>query len=237
MAIYNFINYLIALVNRAIYVWGGQGEILTDMENPEAWIRAHETSSYNAERAIKLYRKRVAEGVTEIRAFDCSGLIVYFLLNLVHAIKYDVTAKALYTMCDYHPAITELEKGDLVFYSKDNLPSTISHVGVYIGNGEVIESRGRDYGVVLTKIAERTWNFAGHLPQLDAYVWTETHPVFNAVVHPMNKGDAYKAMQIALNKAGFTDNDGNELAEDSKWGKKSLTAFTKMIKFYNGGDA
>jgi hypothetical protein len=31
------------------------------------------------------------------------------------------------------------------------------HVGIYIGNGEVIEARGHAYGVVKTKLARRPW--------------------------------------------------------------------------------
>ena len=31
------------------------------------------------------------------------------------------------------------------------------HVGVYIGNGEVIEARGHAYGVVKTRLKNRNW--------------------------------------------------------------------------------
>lgn len=31
------------------------------------------------------------------------------------------------------------------------------HVGVYVGNGEVIEARGHRFGVVVTKLKERPW--------------------------------------------------------------------------------
>ena len=31
------------------------------------------------------------------------------------------------------------------------------HIGVYIGKGDVIESRGVDYGVVMTRLADRAW--------------------------------------------------------------------------------
>jgi uncharacterized protein YycO len=31
------------------------------------------------------------------------------------------------------------------------------HIGVYIGNGEVIEAMGTKYGVVKTKLADRSW--------------------------------------------------------------------------------
>ena len=37
------------------------------------------------------------------------------------------------------------------------------HVGVYIGNGEVIEARGHAYGVVKTKLKNRKWTEYGKL--------------------------------------------------------------------------
>lgn len=41
------------------------------------------------------------------------------------------------------------------------------HVGVYIGNGEVIEARGHLYGVVKTKIKDRPWTEWGKLRWLE----------------------------------------------------------------------
>ena len=71
-----FIKYLKGHVGD-IYVWGAQGE--TDIT--EKWIRRRETGEKNAERAIALWEKRKAEGRSPIAAFDCSGLIVKFLLD------------------------------------------------------------------------------------------------------------------------------------------------------------
>ena len=71
-----FIKYLKGHVGD-IYVWGAQGE--TNIT--EKWIRRRETGEKNAERAIALWEKRKAEGRSPIAAFDCSGLIVKFLLD------------------------------------------------------------------------------------------------------------------------------------------------------------
>lgn len=40
------------------------------------------------------------------------------------------------------------------------------HVGVYIGNGEVIEARGHAYGVVKTKLKDRPWVNWGYCPYI-----------------------------------------------------------------------
>lgn len=40
------------------------------------------------------------------------------------------------------------------------------HVGVYIGNGEVVEARGHAYGVVKTKLKNRGWTHWGYCPYI-----------------------------------------------------------------------
>lgn len=221
----NFITYLQGQVNRAIYVWGGQGQNLSEMNDPEKWIRSRETSETNANRAIALFKKRKADGVYPIRCFDCSGLIVYFLYDLHHAIPGDRNARGLYQMCDV-VGKTAKTAGELVFFSKTGESADISHVGVYIGGGKVIESIGRDYGVVETNVNDRAWTYAGHLPELDPFLNDGAKIKFE-VAHPLYHGEPYLAMQEALNLAGY-----GELALDGKWGKKSQAAFDSLVKDY-----
>jgi cell wall-associated NlpC family hydrolase len=40
------------------------------------------------------------------------------------------------------------------------------HVGVYLGNGEVIEARGHKFGVVITKLNERAWKNWGYVDEI-----------------------------------------------------------------------
>lgn len=40
------------------------------------------------------------------------------------------------------------------------------HVGVYIGNGEVIEARGHAYGVVTTKLKNRKWTKWAYIDEI-----------------------------------------------------------------------
>ena len=89
-----FIKYLKGHVGD-IYVWGAQGE--TNIT--EKWIRRRETGEKNAERAIALWEKRKAEGRSPIAAFDCSGLIVKFLLDN-KLIKSDMSSRGLYSACE-----------------------------------------------------------------------------------------------------------------------------------------
>lgn len=64
----------------------------------------------------------------------------------------DVSADSLYAKCRMKSTIMATmpdTKGIAVFMK--------GHVGVYVGDGEVIEARGHAYGVVKTKLKERRW--------------------------------------------------------------------------------
>lgn len=157
-----FIDYLESHVGD-IYVWGAQGQ--HDSQITESWIRSRETSTTNAERAIKLWEKRKSEGRKPLYAFDCSGLIMYYLQNLKKWSKSDASANGLLGMCK-KISKNELKEGDLVFRVNS---SKAYHVGVYIGNNQVIESMGRDVGVVKRDInasGATYWNKFGVLPLL-----------------------------------------------------------------------
>ena len=154
----HFINFLKQEVdNGSIYVWGAQGQ----KDITEAWIRKRETSTKNADRAIKLWKIRLLNGFGHMRAFDCSGLILYYL-NREGLYKYDMSANSLYGR-SVKLKREELREGDLVF--RHNLLKAY-HVGVYIGGGQVIEAKGRDDGVVQRDInasGSSYWNRYGRL--------------------------------------------------------------------------
>lgn len=150
-----FLELLYSQVDKGIYVWGANGEILDDMEKPREWIKRHESNSTLANQAIKLYDKRIKDGEVKIRAFDCSGL-VYWALKTLGLQNYDVSSRGLYNLCE-KVSKNELRAGDLVFHHNG---IKIVHVGVYVG-GEVIEDKGYKWGVVATKRAAGYWNRFG----------------------------------------------------------------------------
>lgn len=161
-----FINLLSSQVDRGIYVWGGNGEDLTAMNNPIAWIDRRETSTENVEKDLALLDKRIQAGVENIRAFDCSGL-VYWALKSLGVLDHDLSSRGLYAACD---KITEAElrAGDLVFHATDTKDGEqrIVHVGVFIGDGYFVECRGRDVGVVKNKRKAGYWTHFGRFPGL-----------------------------------------------------------------------
>ena len=157
-----FLDLLYGQVDRGIYVWGGDGENLSEMEKPIAWIERHESDAKDERRAIALYEQRVRDGVVDIRAFDCSGL-VYWALHSLGLQKDDVSSRGLYNLCE-HIEKSELRPGDLVFHHDG---TRIVHVGVWANDGDQIECRGRDVGVVCNKRSASYWNRFGRWKTLE----------------------------------------------------------------------
>lgn len=107
------------------------------------------------------------------KVHDCVGLIKgYLWCDSADSItpKYnsaqDVSANGMLSKCVKKGTIDTMPDvaGVLVFYN--------GHVGVYIGNGEVVEARGHAYGVVKTKLKARNWKNWGYCPFIE-YVETE----------------------------------------------------------------
>ena len=116
-----------------------------------------------------------------------------------------------------------------------NSRGKMSHVGWVCGmdsDGEllVVEARGLSYGVVVTRLEDRAWTHRGLMTK--KFDYKEEQPIATRfeVIKPMLKGDGVKAMQNALNVNGYTDDNGNALEEDGKWGSKSQAAFRKLLE-------
>ncbi len=81
-----FLDYLEEQVrNHSIYVWGAQGQQGSAIT--EKWIKRRETSDTNYQRAVAFWKKQCEAGYGDVlRAFDCSGLGMYYLQNVSHAL-------------------------------------------------------------------------------------------------------------------------------------------------------
>ena len=98
------------------------------------------------------------------RVHDCVGLIKGYLWSEsptnkpTYTYAQDVSANGMRKRCTESGKIASMPEtvGLLVFFD--------GHVGVYIGNGEVIEARGHAYGVVKTKLKDRPWIWWGKCP-------------------------------------------------------------------------
>ena len=151
------------------YVWGTCGWILTDS------LFQSKLAQYPE--GVGNYEDFIRENWFGGRTTDCVGLIKGYgwldieSMSVGYAINGmpDVGADGMY----YNATV----KGDM-----SSMPDTPGlavwhegHIGVYIGNGEVIEAMGTKYGVVKTQLSERSWTAWLEVPYI-TYI-TETEAV------------------------------------------------------------
>jgi hypothetical protein len=84
-------------------------------------------------------------GGSSSKAVDCSGFVqsVYFMNGLI--LQRDASLQSLHGVTvDITNGYSKLERGDLLFFgSKKNGIVHVTHVAIYIGNNEYINSSGR----------------------------------------------------------------------------------------------
>jgi hypothetical protein len=189
-----FLAYTASRVG-CLYVSGGQGQAMTP-----GLIRKLEKDDSNYKRALASYNRNAAAGACVV-GYDCSGLIIAYLLSNKY-ISGDLNANGIYyTICD---AISEadLKGGDLVF-KKYLANSKIYHVGIYMGDGTVIHAKGRDWGVVREPLQADGWNRYG---RLKAFSKGKSIPSFTRTLKrttPTTRGDDVREVQQALIAKGF----------------------------------
>lgn len=154
-----FNEYLIEQIGEP-YLWGGQHTRLTP-ETYEAIIHKREDGrgkypdgTTYADAAIAYCKKLFDSGATELFAYDCSGLGMFFIQNL-HHIWNDCTADMMMSKCVDISLNDPPKMGWWVF--KCNKQGKATHIGYMINDTHLIEAKGRKYGVVKTKFRKSDW--------------------------------------------------------------------------------
>lgn len=174
------------------------------------------------------------------KVHDCSGLPEGYLMSESiddvpkYNSKYDYSANGLRKACKEQGDIKTIPEipGVCVFYD--------GHVGVYIGNGYVIEARGHKYGVVKTKLSARPWKWWGKHPDIE---YVEDKPkedepkeetpdsaeklvtVTVAQIRNGSRGEAVKTAQRLLRALGY---DVGDAKTDGAFGKVTEAAVKKF---------
>ena len=215
------------------YLYGTVRTKTTAARIAERWRNYYSSHGWSRE----AYDNATAEMKPDDYATDCQGLLDAYLTH-VQGEKTDVNADYNYRKwCTGKGKTSEVERpyelGEAVFMA--NSRGKISHVGWICGldaDGEplVVEARGLSYGVVVTRLKERAWTHRGLMTKKFDYKEDEPMATKFEVIKPMLKGDGVIEMQKALNANGYTDDNGNKLVEDGKWGSKSQAAFRKLLE-------
>lgn len=145
------------------YVWGTFGNVLTEA----AFAAGRRQYPDN----VAVYADFIRTHWLGGRTTDCVGLIKgYGWLNAASmTIDYgangmpDVSADGMYQSARIKGPLSSMPDtpGLAVWHS--------GHIGVYIGNGEVIEAMGTKYGVVKTRLADRNWSAWLQIPYIKYY--------------------------------------------------------------------
>ena len=142
------------------YVWGTSGGVLTRN------VYESQKKLYPAE--VGGYADFIEKHWIGKRTCDCSGLIrSYWWLNPKNKqIEYGSNGISAMTADGMYQASTE--KGSIA--SIPEIPGLAvwhqGHIGVYIGNGEVIEAMSTEYGVVKTKLTSGRWTHWLKIPHI-----------------------------------------------------------------------
>lgn len=229
------VEFAKAAYERGAKYW--YGTCWYDAEESLLTRKAKQYPTHYTSGRMATYRKHIAE---KRMVCDCVGLIKGFFWtgNGTHENKYkangcpDRSANGLFGMCDKEWPLEQAPNipGLVVWYS--------GHIGVYIGNGEVIEARGFKYGVVKTNVAKRPWKKAGMLPAsmivYDTIEGAEDEERSEADTLPMiRKGALGKAVErlqsilIKWNSKALPEYgiDGEFGSETRSWVKKFQKAF------------
>ena len=150
------------------------------------------------------------------RVHDCVGLVKGYLWSETEtsAPKYnsaqDKSANGMRNLCVEKGGIKTMPEipGVLVFMS--------GHVGVYIGNGYVVEAMGHKQGVVKTKLSERKWIHWGKCPYI---TYEETSSVDKPAVSVLEWQKAAIADGFKFPKYGA----------DGKWGAECESVAKQAI--------
>ncbi len=111
----------------------------SDQPAPAVSGSASERAAQAANIALAQAGKSYVWGATGPNSFDCSGLMIYAYSQV--GISLPRTSGAQYN-AGTAVSRSDLQPGDLVFYY-----SGISHVGMYIGNGQIIHAANPSSGV------------------------------------------------------------------------------------------
>lgn len=180
-----------ALSQKWGYVYGCYGQTLTSA------LLQSKLNQYPDN--VKQYEAFIRANWMNSRVADCVGLIKSYLWWTDTGPSYtavtDVSADGMYEKATKKGSLSSLPEVPGVCLRKSG------HIGVYIGNGWVIESKGTKYGVVKTPLKGAGANAWTH--------WLEC-PFITYVKEELNMGKAFKDV------------------DDDRWSAKHIEAAKKL---------
>ena len=166
---YELVSYCRKLHDQGARYWFGCfGQVASE---PLRSVKAKQYPSHYKSSRNKQYEKDIKE---KRIVTDCSGLIKGFMMlrnngQIVYTPSLDLGANGYYNKATEKGKIKDMPDipGLAVWKS--------GHIGVYVGNGKVIEARGFDYGVQEYNLSERSFTHWLKVPELE-YITSPCFP-------------------------------------------------------------
>lgn len=90
-------------------------------------------------------------------SFDCSGFVYYCLKQAgISTSRMDASGFSKVSRWKNITSLSDIEKGDLLFFKSDK-SSRVSHTGIYIGSGEMIDASSSEGKVVRRTVSSNYW--------------------------------------------------------------------------------
>ena len=220
-----------ALADRWGYIWGTAGE---------KWTAAKQAAlekTTDAERANS--RKYGSKWIGHMVA-DCSGLFSWAFKQL-GGYMYHGSDTMYRKYCTDHGKLSKgkredgktLKAGTAVFVWNGE---KYSHVGLFVGNNQVIEAMGAQNGVTTSKLTATKWTYWGELKGVDysgAQPEPDPGPEDKPTIKRGSKGPYVKECQEDLIKLGY---DVGKSGADGIFGANTEKAVKAFQKDHDGPD-
>lgn len=202
------------------YIYGCKGADGPVTQARINFLAKNYPSVFNGTYLAKIKRK----GLIGKTCCDCSGLISWY------------TGKVLGSAQLYSTAYARMPISEWKKFAPGTVVWKNGHVGVYIGDGKVIEERGIDYGCITSNITDVKWQYGLTFSWMQYDIATPvesnkiTYKKGNPYTEPTStlkkgdKGAAVKWLQYELVESGYS------ISIDGSFGISTENALIKFQK-------
>lgn len=199
------------------YVWGTFGQVLS--------LAVFNQKKNQYPQGVGNYASFIKSNWLNKRSVDCIGLMKSYLWwnngNVKYTPSQDINANMAYNMAKKKGGIATIpEIPGLCVWRR-------GHIGVYIGNGWVIEAQGTKYGVRKNRLRDRNfthWMEHPHIQYSTSSTSTPSTPTVNTgLVKSGSRGSHVSTLQSNLNKLGL-----NAGASDGIAGSGTVAAMKRF---------
>ena len=243
MKVSSFIEILksIATDQKTVYAWGMFG---TPITMSSVTGKAKQYPYWYTESKINSIFAPIYRTGSDTWGFDCVGLIKGVLWGwngdksktyggAVYASNGvpDISADAMIEKCsNVSSDLSKIGVGEYLWMK--------GHCGIYIGNGQVVESSPKwKNGAQITNVSARNWLKHGKLPYIiynsvEAEEVTKSVSIELTVLQKGSKGEEVKTLQRLLKAFNYKGSDSKPLSIDGDFGSKTdfaLKAYQKAF--------